>query len=66
VDIDKRCLTSMVARVNEDWARIYSWSLENSLVLNPRKTQSNVNGYPLVGLQLMLNGVAFGAEWRKD
>jgi hypothetical protein len=26
----------------------------------------NVNGYPLVGLQLMLNAVAVGAEWRKD
>jgi hypothetical protein len=26
----------------------------------------NVNGYPLVGLQLMLNGVTVGAEWRKD
>jgi hypothetical protein len=26
----------------------------------------NVNGYPLVVIQLMLNGVAFGAEWRKE
>jgi hypothetical protein len=23
----------------------------------------NVNGYPLVVIQLMLNGVTFGAEW---
>jgi hypothetical protein len=26
----------------------------------------NVNGYQLVVIQLMLNGVAFGAEWRKE
>jgi hypothetical protein len=30
----------MVARVNEDLTRIYSWSLENFLVLNPGKAQS--------------------------
>jgi hypothetical protein len=40
VNKDKSGLTDMVACVNDDLARICSWSLENSLVLNPGKTQS--------------------------
>jgi hypothetical protein len=31
VDIDKSGMTNMVAHVNEDLARIFSWSLEKFL-----------------------------------
>jgi hypothetical protein len=34
----KEGLSDMVARVNGDLARISSWSLESSLILNPGKS----------------------------